>query len=292
MTPRPDQLHTFASPYQLLRPLANPDRLGPEEGLRSTALVWSMGSEFDETLLRLLRWRTAGVPLVVIAPPAREIDDEGNLLRVLELCRPIAMLPFHQEPNALDLRVLLRQTPDPFAGMVVDYLTWRGLVLDLDVRQQIRRIIDLSGEIRTVSGLARGMYISRRALGRRLLTLGLPVPSHWLHFSRLLRAVIRVQQGEAGLATIAVRLGYPDGFSLSNQMKRLTGFRPTDAKKRLGWEWLVEAWLQTEMRSGGFSEDNVELLHSRGSVVCRHPQGDGGSTPPDRGVRGAVVAEG
>jgi hypothetical protein len=29
-------------------------------------------------------------------------------------------------------------------------------------------------------------------------------------------------------------------------MKRLTGFRPTDVRQRLGWEWVVEAWLRRE----------------------------------------------
>ena len=49
---------------------------------------------------------------------------------------------------------------------------------------------------------------------------------------------------------IAARCGYPDGFTMSNQMKRLTGFRPTEVRQRLGWEWVMEAWLRREGLGG------------------------------------------
>ena len=55
------------------------------------------------------------------------------------------------------------------------------------------------------------------------------------------------------MAEAASRFGYPDGFALSNQMQRLLGVRPSDARRYLGWDWLVEAWIHTEAASGGFS---------------------------------------
>ena len=102
-----------------------------------------------------------------------------------------------------------------------------------------------------MSGLSRSLYLSRRALGRRFLTRGLPVPSHWLHFVRILRTALRLQSTEDTLFTIACDLGYPDGFALSNQMRRLTGVRPTSARDCLGWEWLIESWLRQEAENGG-----------------------------------------
>ena len=134
-----------------------------------------------------------------------------------------------------------------------DYLQWRGINVDIEVRRLIRKTIDLSSELRSVTALARSLYLSRRALGRRFLTNGLPVPSHWLHFGRVLRASLSLQSSGMTLAEAASRFGYPDGFALSNQMQRLVGVRPSDARRYLGWDWLVEAWIHTEAASGGFS---------------------------------------
>ncbi len=125
--------------------------------------------------------------------------------------------------------------------------------MDLDTRRLLRKTLELSGELRTVSGLSRGLYMSRRALGRRFMSRGLPVPSHWLHFGRVLRASIRMQDPSANLFAIGRDLGYPDGFALSNQMKRLTGLRPSIMRECFGWEWIVESWLHREAVSGSLS---------------------------------------
>ena len=275
---RLDGLHLFRPPYRRLVPISHPSALTPDHGLEGAAVVWTMGTHFDEGLLRGMRWRPGGVSLIVVIPPADEIESDANLLRVLELARPTALLPYHQEPNPVDLRALLTEPPEDLPAAVVDYFTWRGLVLDIDTRRLLRRTVELSGELRTVTGLARGVYLSRRALGRRFHVEGLPVPSHWLHFSRLVRALLGMQAGGENLMSVAFQLGYPDGFSLSNQMKRLTGVRPSEAKTRLGWEWFAEAWIQTEMAGGGWSESALEMLQARGSVAQSIP---GGGDPSD-----------
>jgi AraC-like DNA-binding protein len=125
--------------------------------------------------------------------------------------------------------------------------------VDRDTARVIRRIVDLSGELRTISAVARSMYLSRRALGRRLMSRGLPVPSHWLHVGRLLRLALRLQNTDATVASVAFELGYPDGFSASNQMERLVGWRPSTVRERLGWEWVLEAWLKREAETGGLA---------------------------------------
>ena len=277
--PRDDRLFTFRPPYRRLVPLGRPESVADLSSREGASLLWAMGSSLDEGLLRHLRWRPGGVPLIVIAPPAEDLDSDADLLRVLELCRPIALVPFHQEPAPLDIRALLVEPPEDLAASVVDYLVWRGLSLDIDRRRILRRTVELSFELRSVSGLARALYLSRRALGRQFVSAGLPVPSHWLHFCRLLRAVIAMHADRENLMTVAFRLGYPDGFSLSNQMKRLTGFRPSEARDRLGWEWFIEAWIQQEIRNDGFGEDAKAQLASRGGPVEQLP-GGGGEVPP------------
>ena len=262
MTPssRPHQLLLFQSPYRMLIPLAGPASLRRLAESVGSACVWLMGSEWDASLVQELRRRPGGIPLMVVLPRTEEVSRPQDLFSMVEQCRPQSVLPFHMDPNPLDLRSLLAQPPENLPAAVVDYLGWRGLVLDLDLRRTLRRVLELSGEVSTVSGLSRGLYVSRRALGRRFLKEGLPVPSHWLQFGRLLRVALELQQVGRSLMEVAFEQGYPDGFALSNQMKRLLGLRPSQIPERLGWEWIVERWIQEEIREGGFSPDLVRLL--------------------------------
>jgi AraC-like DNA-binding protein len=67
-----------------------------------------------------------------------------------------------------------------------------------------------------------------------------------LHFARLFHAALQLQVEETAVFRIASRFGYADGFTMSNQMKRLIGYRPSQVRELLGWEWLIEAWLKKE----------------------------------------------
>lgn len=266
-TPRPHQILLFRPPYRMLVPLSGLDSLARAGERQGAALVWCMGSEERPALAGQVRRRPGGLPLFIILPRVHEVERPQDLFRLVEQCRPQNMLPFHEEPSPTDLATLLARTPADLPAAVVEYLSWRGLVMDLDLRRTLRRVLELSGEIRTVSGLARGMYMSRRALARRFLREGLPVPSHWLHFGRVLRVALALQRPGATLMSTAFDHGYADGFSLSNQMKRLTGLRPSRVMARLGWEWIVEAWIHTEVQSAGFRADRAQFLARRASAA-------------------------
>jgi AraC-like DNA-binding protein len=160
------------------------------------------------------------------------LGNREALLRLMALCRPHSVLPHVEEIDPDELVPVLRRFPSQFDVQVTEYLIWRGIEVD---------------------GLARALYMSRRALGRRFMTRGLPVPSHWLHFGRILRGSIRLQDPHANLFSIGCDLGYPDGFAFSNQMKRLTGLRPSIMRECFGWEWIVESWLFREAESGNLS---------------------------------------
>jgi AraC-like DNA-binding protein len=176
------------------------------------------------------------------------------------------VLPHVEELDPDDLISILRRSPSQLGVEVTEYLLWRGVEVDIDTRRLLRKTLELSGELRTVSGLARALYMSRRALGRRFMSRQLPVPSHWLHFGRVLRGSLRLQHPNANLFSIGCELGYPDGFAFSNQMKRLTGLRPSLMRECFGWEWIVESWLFQEAKSGGLSSGLVgQLYPSEGS---------------------------
>ena len=256
------ELRRFVHPYTGLLPMeSDPDApTGPVEVPRGEAMVWQVQLPLAAEVFEVVRGREPGTALVVLLPPSDRIENAADLLRIVELCRPQSVLPHHPEPDPLDLQSLLRRPPDDLATEVTDYIAWRGIVLDADTRHLLRRTIEMSADLRTISGLARSLYLSRRALGRRFMSRGIPVPSHWLHLGRILRAAIALQNSAGSLFDIACDLGYPDGFSLSNQMKRLADTRPSAARDYLGTEWVLESWLRREVTTGGFSAEYARVL--------------------------------
>jgi AraC-like DNA-binding protein len=66
----------------------------------------------------------------------------------------------------------------------------------------------------------------------------------------LLHACLLLQADDTAIFRIANRLKYPDGFTMSNQMKRVIGVRPSQVREMVGWEWIVESWLAKEGVAG------------------------------------------
>ena len=251
---RPHQFFALFPPYKVVEPVTEPAKLpGGAHPVRGAALLWNLCSGDWGSGFRLARERPPGMALFLLLPPLSEIEGTTRLLQLVEHCRPHSVLPNQEEIDPEEILPVLRRFPIDFGGEVTEYLRWRGVETDLDTRRLIRKTLDLSGELRSVSALARSLYISRRALGRRFLTRGLPVPSHWLHFARALRASLALQDPGQKLQNVATGLGYPDGFSLSNQMQRLMGLRPSIMRDCFGWEWIVEAWLFQEARMNNLS---------------------------------------
>ena len=208
------QFAYFGYPYESLLPVDPDDEPAAGSGEPGAALVWRLDGRGREDSIEFARRRPPGMALIAILPPADRIRKGIGVLTLVDRCKPHSVLPFHPEPDPDDLTRVLQRPPETLSVAVSDYLSWRGIRVDGDTKRMIRRTLDLSGELRTVSGLARSLYVSRRALGRRFLNRRLPPPSHWLQFGRALRAVIRLQTSTDSLFTIAADLGYPDGFAL------------------------------------------------------------------------------
>jgi AraC-like DNA-binding protein len=252
----------FFPPYRRLEPLDHPYQI-PRSPLpnRGSVLIWNLNPGEISSSSRSVRARPPGVALFVVLPPTRRLGGKEALFRLMSSCRPHSILPHVEEVDPEELVMILRRRPTQFSVEVAEYLSWRGMELDLDTRRLIRKTLDLSLDLRTVSGLARALYMSRRALGRRFMTRGLPVPSHWLHFSRILRGSIKLQDPKSTLFSVGCELGYPDGFAFSNQMKRLTGLRPSIMRECFGWEWIVESWLHREAEKGNLAANLRNRLY-------------------------------
>ncbi len=263
-------LHLLAHPYDRLDPLRG-GRLSLKAAAcePGTAILCSLGSGHPTSAFDLLVNRPGGLSLLVVLPPATRILENSGLAHTVQQLRPHAILPHVPRPQPQDLAHLLRRPPADLSSELTEYLAWRGIAMDQSTTRLVRRVIELAADLRSVSALARSMYMSRRALGRRFTTQGLPVPSHWLQMARLIRVTIRLQNTGDSVFAVACGMGYPDGFSVSNQMSRLFGVRPSQVRERLGWEWVVEAWLRREAESGSFGPATSRSIRdSRDQLAC------------------------
>ena len=178
-------LARLAPPYDSLEPLSPSDDYLTQPPGPGSSIVWQLGFGSWSAAFDVIRRRSPGMALIVILPPKVEVDSAPQLLRVVEAGRLHSILPFHPEPHLDDLTAVLGREPEDLPVEFMDYLLWRGMNVDMDARRLIRKTVELSLELYTVTALARSLYLSRRALGRRFLKRGLPVPSHWLHFGRI-----------------------------------------------------------------------------------------------------------
>ncbi len=250
----------------------------PQIGEGGWVMAWHLGSPRWHRGSAAAANRPAGVPLAIILPDRDDRLSVLRILRAIEQSRPQAVVPYHEAPTAREIASVIRREPSCLASSVADYLVWRGFSLDPVTRSIVRRTVQLSSQVRTIGTLAKNLYMSRRALGRKLLSSELPVASHWLHISRILRATIALQNSESSLFSVAVSLGYSDGFSLSNQMYRLCGIRPMEAREKLGWEWVFETWLVKEAATGGVAST---IATGRPSIATLPGKtGAGASTTP------------
>ncbi|MEX1181950.1 MAG: AraC family transcriptional regulator, partial [Gemmatimonadota bacterium] len=239
----------FAPPYDRLVPCSPEtiDELTDLDRWKGTAIVWHLtpaarqNDEFDA-----LRRKAPGLPLLVLLPPPTEISRITDMLPLVRLLSPRMILPHGLLDSIYRLRQVFAMPPRSLPGAVTDYLIRRGLLNERKAVREFQRILELAPDTRSIAALSRRMYTSRRTLGRHFVATGMPVPSHCLHFGRLLHVTVQLQVDDAAMFRVATRFGYPDGFTMSNQMKRLIGYRPSQVRDLLGWEWVVEAWLRQE----------------------------------------------
>jgi len=254
-------------PYEALRPVNGGKEQLKKEGRKpGSALIWVLERGATESDRNIVEQRPGGLALIVILPRVADLANDPTILHLIEGCRPQGILPFHERLSERELAQVLRRPPDDLSASVTEYLAWRGIRIDRDTVHLIRRTLDKSADLRSISALARSMYLSRRALGRRFLSRGLPVPSHWLQLGRLLRVAVKLQNSRDSIFSVAYEFGYPDGFAVSNQMERIIGVRPHEVREQLGWEWLLESWLRVEAESGGLAPDHSRVSGLEGET--------------------------
>jgi AraC-like DNA-binding protein len=241
-------LALFGPPYDMTVPcgLDVLDELTDVDDWKGHALVWQLTGADQSAEFAALRRKAPGLPLLVLLPPPLDVQHVLGMLPMVRLLAPRLILPYGVLDTPYRLRHVLAMAPRSIANAVTQHLVQRGLLTTRRELSEFRRIMELAADTRSISLLSRRMYTSRRTLGRHFSERRLPVPSHCLQFARLLHVALQMHNDESAVFRIAARFGYPDGFTMSNQMKRLIGYRPSEVRELLGWEWLVEAWLKRE----------------------------------------------
>jgi AraC-like DNA-binding protein len=245
----PCGLHLFRPPYQRCEPL--PLHWSPDLLLPGAAVVWFMAP--TEQVVAELEWlweRPRTLPLFLVLPEPEDVPPLASLLRGVSDLAPRAVLPSGATGTAAALRVLLAAPPQSLARAVIALLLRMGLLSEQDDPARVGAIFDRASHVSSVEHLSQTMFQSRRTLGRFFRSRDLPVPSHWLQFARLLHVSIQLQNTTTNIGRVAGRFGFPDGFTMSNSMKRLIGYRPSFVREHLGWEWIVAAWLRRERLVG------------------------------------------
>jgi AraC-like DNA-binding protein len=235
----------FAPPYENLSPC---DPALPHRRVRGQALVWYLhDADEQRDEYEWLLNRGPRMPLFVVLPPANAIAPILPIIPVLTQLHARGVLPNGPLDSIEPVRMLMRSAPRDLPAAILNYLMRRGLLRDARARSLVSKIFELAPTVPSISGLSRRLYTSRRSLGRFFESQQLPVPSHWLQFARLLYVATNLQANpNVPVFRIAIRMGYPDGFTMSNQMRRLVGCRPTDVRENLGYEWFIEEWLEKE----------------------------------------------
>jgi AraC-like DNA-binding protein len=238
-------LFLFRPPYKACEPIST--TWSPEDLLPGAAVVWFMapvGEVYAE--LDWVRERPGSLPLFVVLPEPEDIAPLATVLRAIPGVAPKGVLPAAGRGTERALQTLLGAAPPSLPEAASDHLSRLDIVRDAETRARVHAIFASAPQVSSIEQLARNLCQSRRTLGRFFNDRQLPVPSHWLQFARLLHVAVHLQNTSATINRVSSRFGYPDGFTMSNSMKRLIGFRPSFVRDHLGWEWLIQAWLREE----------------------------------------------
>jgi AraC-like DNA-binding protein len=200
-------------------------------------------SECSETV-RGLRRRMPSVPVVLSLAP--DIPD-GLFLAAQAARSSIRAVVPGNAPLGESLRRPLTDT-QTLGPDVVEWLSLFGLRLTPTLSHLISQIFTDAPRFTEVGLLLQSIGAAESSTRFRFRKKGLPAPSRWLQAARGLHAALRIQlQPERSILAHACALGYADHSALCHQMKRVFGTTPAAVRETLGWEWLLERWVRSEV---------------------------------------------
>lgn len=248
----PLPIYVVRPPYERFVPL--PSIAALERSDLSPGSVLAIGVAAPERdWLRLqgvtpqLRSRFPGAALILRVPRTPDAASVHLARRAGEL--HIRAVLLESEPIELTLRRILTR-PVELPSEVLEWLTVRGTTLTPELGEVVHEIFASTTNRRRMRELVPTARRSERTIRGWFRARNLPVPTHWFAAARGVRAALAMQADIGDpLFHIALQHGYTDHSSLSRQLVRLFGLRPSAIRRALGWEWLLDRWLIREGRA-------------------------------------------
>lgn len=201
-----------------------------------------------EACVPTLRARYPAAPVILHVAHAPNADAV-HLARLAAFLSVRAIL-VDDEPIAPTLRRLMTRSPD-LGAEVVEWLPLRGIRIAPECAPLVRDVVRLARAHRAVRDLLREIGESEPGARKRLRGRGLPAPSGWFCAARALHAALHLQGSrERTLHDVALDCGYSEHSTLSRQMVRVFGLRPSTVRELIGWEPLADRWVARAMQDG------------------------------------------
>lgn len=245
---------------------------GAREGL---VVVWEIRSTNGGPVLphatrSVLRRRPATLDLLVTHPRPSTSRDRAFREAVEEITRPLrptAVLTGCLNGHTAGVRQLLGKPTRGLAGEIVELLLYRGLVMHSVLQQVAEEILREALPFGECDGARHEHDFDERRVRRMFDQAGLPGPERWMQLGKVIAFVMAYRGGDSTLASAAHQVGEPDPDVVLRQLRTLTGVEADELVLRLGWRWVLEAWIQKEMSEGGFSDEQRDrvLMMGRGA---------------------------
>lgn len=154
---------------------------------------------------------------------------------------------------------------------IVEYFVRCGVLRpENPVTRHVRRIFSVPPEALRVTSIARRLGMSRRTLGRRFQSEGVPPPAAWVALARAVLAHRSVLRGRP-LADAATAAGHSDQFGMSNAIHRVTGLRPSRLRE-VNRDGLLSVWIDRQRERGKLT--GPPPLPPRTCPLCGRVQAD------------------
>jgi AraC-like DNA-binding protein len=211
--------------------------------LRDVARDWTS----VEHCVPALRQRYPASPVMLHFARAADADAVHLARRAAFLF--VRAILVDDEPMASTLRQLATR-PIDLAADVMEWLPLRGVRVPPECAPLIREVVRRAAAHRCTRDLLQELGESEHTVRKRLRARGLPAPSDWFAAARALHAALRLQSSsEHTLFDVALSYGYSDHSTLSRQMARLFGLRPSVVRELIGWEPLADRWVAHTLRA-------------------------------------------
>ena len=199
--------------------------------------------------------RHPSLPVIVyttLAPAAMRV-----VVRLARLgVQHVVLNRFDDEPRRF-LELIERVPAHPVAELMLQELAESLRLMPVVLARAVEQMIRSPSRVRSTQDLATMAGMTLRTVYRHLTPMGLQ-PRHLIVSARLVRAYIFLRGPESRLKEVALKLGYADPATLSEQLKSWSGLSPRDIPRSLTAEEYVRRIADHLRRIGAEEEGEVE----------------------------------